>query len=52
MWAVLDGNPEVLKLLLAKGGDPKAKDRTGKTALDLAREAKSADAVQVFVQLK
>ncbi|HEY9843696.1 MAG TPA: ankyrin repeat domain-containing protein [Candidatus Obscuribacterales bacterium] len=46
------GNLEVVKFLLEKGADPKAKSKEGKTALDAAREANSAEVVKFLAQLE
>ena len=39
---------EIVKLLLAKGADKSLKDDKGKTALDWAKESKSADVVDIL----
>lgn len=39
MWAAAYGHEAAVRLLLAKGADPGLKDRRGKTAADMARDA-------------
>lgn len=39
---------EILKMFLAKGADKKLKDKKGRTALDIAKEYKLTDAVEVL----
>jgi ankyrin repeat protein len=46
--AVAYGRKEVLKVLLAHGGDPSVKDASGHTCLDLARENGHEDIVQML----
>jgi ankyrin repeat protein len=43
--AVAYGKTDVVKLLLANGGDPSIKDESGKTCLDLAQEKNHTDIV-------
>ena len=39
MWAAGQGNLDTVRMLLARGADPKARDDRGKTALVIATEA-------------
>lgn len=39
---------EILKMFLAKGADKKLKDKKGRTALDIAKEYKLTDAVEIL----
>ncbi len=50
MIAARTGNVAVVKLLLAKGADVHARDATGKSALQLAEEAKNAQVVDLLKQ--
>jgi ankyrin repeat protein len=45
--AVAEGRTDVVKFLLAHGGDPNIKDSSGKTCLDLARERGQEDVVRM-----
>jgi len=46
--AVADGRADVVKILLAHGGDPSIKDASGNTCLDLARKAGHQEIVQML----
>ncbi len=46
--AVAYGKTDVVKLLLAHGGDPNLKDARGNTCLDLAREKGHKDLVEML----
>lgn len=39
MWAAQSGNPDVVRILLWRGGDPQTKDGSGRRALDYAQDA-------------
>jgi len=46
--AVAYGKTDVVKLLLANGGDPNIKDQSGKTCLDLAQEKNHSEIVNML----
>jgi len=48
MRAAFNSHDEIVKLLLAKGADPKLKEKKGKTALDLAEENKCTAVVEIL----
>ncbi len=50
MFAVWDGQIEVVKLLLEKGADPSAKEKDGNTALDHAVHYKKPDIARILRQ--
>ncbi len=47
-YAALNGDVDVVKELLERGADPTIRDSKGKTPLDLAREARHHEVVQVL----
>jgi ankyrin repeat protein len=48
MWAAAYGKADNIKVLLARGADPKARDDRGKTALSIALEEKQAEAAALL----
>ena len=52
MYAAEKGHIEIVKLLLDHGADINAKDKDGKTALDLARENNKEKIVEYLKQAK
>jgi len=48
MWAAGNGKPATVRVLLAAGAKTGLKDNRGKTALDMAREAKYAEVVALL----
>lgn len=50
LMAAWQGQPETVRLLLAAGADPAHQDRSGKTALDWAREGKHEAVIAVLEQ--
>lgn len=50
MWAAAYGHESSVRLLLAQGADRKLKDRRGKTAADMAREANHQSVVSLLEQ--
>jgi ankyrin repeat protein len=48
MWAAGSGKTDTVKALLAAGAKPGLKDNRGKTALDIAREARHAEVVALL----
>jgi ankyrin repeat protein len=44
----MTGDAEILDLLLRNGADPRAKDKSGKTALSFAKESRREDKIQVL----
>jgi ankyrin repeat protein len=50
--ARFSANPEVIKILLEKGADAKAKDKNGKKAIDYARENPAILNSEVLSQLE
>ena len=49
--AAFNANPEVITALLKLGADPKAKDSSGKTALDYAKENEKLKNTDAFWKL-
>ncbi len=48
MWAAEKGHVKAAKALMTKGANPKAKDKNGTTALDIALKAGNAKIVELL----
>ncbi|MBS0424518.1 MAG: ankyrin repeat domain-containing protein, partial [Proteobacteria bacterium] len=46
MWAALHDHADTVKTLLAKGADAKIKSKTGKTAVEMAKDPAIAELLQ------
>jgi hypothetical protein len=48
MWAAGYGKADTVRLLLEKGADPNLKDNRGKTARQIAADAKHREVVEIL----
>jgi ankyrin repeat protein len=51
-WAVMDRNPELIRMLLAAGADPAARTSQGYTPLDIAKFPANAPNEKVIAALQ
>lgn len=49
MWFIFTDNTEIAQLLIESGADINAKDKSGKTALDYAKEKNNTKIEQLLI---